>query len=118
MTRMALRVLLGTALIVHALANAVFPLRGIDAVAPGVWSFWLTGIYTLAILGLLIAGLGVLSVSPFHRVIVPAAITGSATSMLARTASSTRASRARSTGASKRKGGSGVERGGTKKPLP
>jgi hypothetical protein len=69
--RSALRVILGLALIVHGLANAVYPLRGLDAVAPGQWMLTVTALYVVAILGFVAAGLGVLGVRPLRATVMP-----------------------------------------------
>jgi hypothetical protein len=74
MSRKAMRVALGLALILHGLGNAVLPLRGVDAGAPGAWIPALTALYIIAIIGFVMAGLGVLGVRPLTRAVIPAAL--------------------------------------------
>jgi hypothetical protein len=62
------RVLLGTGLVLHGLGNAVLPLRGADAIAPGTWMPFMTALYVVAIVGFVAAGLGVLGVPLLRRV--------------------------------------------------
>jgi hypothetical protein len=65
--------LLGAGLVLHGLANAVLPLRGIDMAAPGVWMPAMTALYVMAIVGFVAAGLGLLGVRPLGRFVIPAA---------------------------------------------
>jgi hypothetical protein len=59
-----MRVLLGVALIAHGLGNTVLPLRGVDWVGPGSWSYPIILLYVLAIIGFVKVGLGLLGVRP------------------------------------------------------
>ena len=61
------RIILGVALVLHGLANAVLPLRGIDHLAPGQWSTGIILLYEVAILGFIAAGLGMLGLRPLMR---------------------------------------------------
>ena len=65
-------ILLGTVLILHGLANAVLPLRGIDGAEPGRWIPTIALLYASAIVGFAAAGLGVLRVRPLDRFVIPA----------------------------------------------
>ena len=65
--------LLGAGLVLHGLANAVLPLRGVDVAASGVWMPAMTALYVTAIVGFVAAGLGLLGVRPLGRVVIPAA---------------------------------------------
>ncbi len=77
MTYKAVRLGLGIALVLHGLGNAVLPLRGIDATAPGHWSLAVVMAYTLAIVGFVAAGLAVLGVRPLSgRAFPVAAVAG------------------------------------------
>lgn len=62
--RSGMRMLLGLALVVHGLGNAVLPLRGVDWVAAGSWSYPLVLVYLMAIIGFVKVGLGILGVRP------------------------------------------------------
>ena len=62
--RSGMRMLLGVALVAHGLGNAVLPLRGVDWVAAGSWSYPLVLIYVMAIVGFVKVGLGILGVRP------------------------------------------------------
>jgi hypothetical protein len=59
-----MRMLLGLALVAHGLGNAVLPLRGVDWVAAGSWSYPLALVYLMAIIGFVKVGLGILGVRP------------------------------------------------------
>src|SRR5688572_7008236 len=48
--RSGMRMLLGLALLAHGLGNAVLPLRGLDWVAAGSWSYPLVLVYLMAII--------------------------------------------------------------------
>ncbi|MGE0446873.1 MAG: hypothetical protein AB7P99_16730 [Vicinamibacterales bacterium] len=74
MVKVAAQIALGLGLVLHGLANGVWPLRGIDAVGAG--EFWppITALYVIAILGFVAAGLGVLGVRPLSRAVAPAAL--------------------------------------------
>src|SRR5512145_942675 len=65
------RPVLGLVLLLHGLANAVLPMRGIDAAGPGVWIPAVALLYVLAIAGFAAAGLGVLGVRPLRRFVAP-----------------------------------------------
>jgi len=62
--RSGIRMLLGLALVAHGLGNAVLPLRGVDWVAAGSWSYVLVLVYLMAIIGFVKVGLGILGVRP------------------------------------------------------
>ena len=62
--RSGIRMLLGLALVAHGLGNAVLPLRGVDWVAAGSWSYALVLVYLMAIIGFVKVGLGILGVRP------------------------------------------------------
>ncbi len=62
--RSGMRMLLGLALVAHGLGNAVLPLRGVDWVAAGSWSYPLVLVYLMAIIGFVKVGLGILGVRP------------------------------------------------------
>ena len=62
--RATVRILLGVTLIAHGLGNAVLPLRGVDWMAEGYWSYPIVLLYILAIIGFVKVGLGVLGVRP------------------------------------------------------
>ena len=66
MSRVIIRAALGISLVLHGLANAVLPLRGVDVVAPGTWAPPFVVAYVLAIVGFTAAGLGVLGVRPLR----------------------------------------------------
>jgi hypothetical protein len=70
--RSAAATLLGAVLVLHGLANAVLPLRGIDAAGPGRWIPAIVILCVLAIVGFVAAGLGVAGVRPLDRVSIPA----------------------------------------------
>jgi hypothetical protein len=72
MKRTVVRELLGMTLVLHGLANAVMPMRALDVAAPGVWLMPATIVYELAILGFVIAGLGMLHVGVLRRATLPA----------------------------------------------
>lgn len=67
MLRSGKRILLGAALIAHGLGNAVLPLRGVDWVGPGDWSYPVVLLYILAIIGFVKVGLGILGVRPLAK---------------------------------------------------
>ena len=81
--RLAFGPFLGLALILHGLANAVLPLRGIDVAAPGVLAPSVTAMYVIAIAGFVAAGLGVWGVRPLSRAIVPLAASAAVGSLMA-----------------------------------
>jgi hypothetical protein len=58
-------------LVIHGLGNAVLPMRGIDAVGPGVWIPAIALLYIAAIIGFAAAGFGTLGVRPLDHYIVP-----------------------------------------------
>jgi hypothetical protein len=64
MLRSPTRYLLGIALVAHGLGNAVLPLRGVDWIAAGDWSYPVILLYVLAIIGFVKVGLGMLGVRP------------------------------------------------------
>jgi hypothetical protein len=70
-------------LVLHGLANAVFPLRGLGALSPGDWSLPLSLLSVVAIVGLVAAGLGVLGVRPLTRVVLGTVFAGGAASLIA-----------------------------------
>jgi hypothetical protein len=72
--RGALQLGLGLGLILHGLGTAVYPLRGIDAAAPGEWVFALTILYIVSIGGFVAAGLGVLGTRPLVPFVIPLSI--------------------------------------------
>jgi menaquinone-dependent protoporphyrinogen oxidase len=67
LARRVVRASLGTTLVLHGLANAVLPMRAIDAVEPGVWGPAAGALYVGAIAGFVAAGLAVLGVRPLRR---------------------------------------------------
>jgi hypothetical protein len=74
MKRAGWQMFLGVALLLHGLGNAVLPLRGVDVVAPGVWMALFTVSYTIAIVGFVVSGLGVLGVRPLVALAIPASL--------------------------------------------
>jgi uncharacterized protein YndB with AHSA1/START domain len=72
MKRTLVREVLGVTLVLHGLANAVMPMRAIDAAGPGSWLASTMLIYELAILGFVAAGLGVMHVAVLRRLALPA----------------------------------------------
>src|SRR5690242_11013088 len=68
--------LLGIVLLLHGLANSVFPLRGVDAGGVGDWLEPVILVWVVAVIGFVAAGLGVLGVRPLDRAIVPAVFAG------------------------------------------
>jgi hypothetical protein len=70
--RSGLRAAFGLVLVLHGLGNAVLPMRGVDAVAPGVWAPAFTVLYAVAIVGFVAAGLGVLGIHPLRYLVIPA----------------------------------------------
>jgi hypothetical protein len=70
------RAALGIALVLHALALSVLPLRGADAASIGVFQPAVAALYVLGIVGLLSAGLGVLGVRPLRQLVMPAVAVG------------------------------------------
>jgi hypothetical protein len=81
--RTTLHTALGIALLLHGLANAVFPLRGVGTLPAGDWSLPLTLLYVVAIVGFVAAGLGVLGVRPLTRLVLSTAFAGGAASLIA-----------------------------------
>ena len=67
MVSIAARIGLGTMLVLHGLANTVWPLRAVDVVRPGVWTPGVDAIYFAAVVGFVAAGLAVLGVRPLRR---------------------------------------------------
>lgn len=80
--RNVLRLCLGLALVLHGLGNAVLPLRALDATGPGPWLPVLTLVWVVAIVGFAAAGLGVLGVPPFDRVVIAASFVAAGCSLL------------------------------------
>lgn len=80
--RRAFGVLLGLVLILHGLANAVLPLRGIDVAAPGILAPSITAMYVIAIAGFVAAGLGVWGVRPMSSAFMPLAVLAGVGSLL------------------------------------
>jgi hypothetical protein len=78
----AARVVLGAALVLHGLANTVWPLRAVDAVSPGVWAPGVNAIYFGAVVGFVAAGLAVLGVRPLRRLTPWDAVTGAACALI------------------------------------
>ncbi len=76
MRRRFVRKLLGVTLLLHGLANAVMPMRALDAGPPGVWMMPATVVYEIAILAFVAAGLGVLGLGALRRAAIPAAWAG------------------------------------------
>lgn len=72
--RRLLRAALGLTLVLHGLANAVLPMRGIDAIEPGVWGAARATLYVGAIAGFVAAGLAVLGVRPLRALTSPLAV--------------------------------------------
>lgn len=60
MVSIAARIGLGVMLVLHGLANTVWPLRAVDVVRPGVWTPGVDAIYFAAVVGFVAAGLAVL----------------------------------------------------------
>jgi hypothetical protein len=77
------RMALGIALVLHGLANAVFPLRGLGALSPGEWSLPMAILVAVAIVGFVAAGLGVLGVRPLTRVVLETVFAAGAASLVA-----------------------------------
>ena len=78
--------LLGTALVLHCLGNTVIPLRGLDASATGQWMPAMTLLYAVAIVGFVVAGLGVWGLGSVSRTAVPASWIAGVAGMLAKLA--------------------------------
>ena len=78
-----MRLLLGTALVLHGLGNAVLPLRGVDATGPGDWSIAVTLVYVLAIVWFVKGGLGLLGVRPLSGDITFTVAAGGVCSLIA-----------------------------------
>ena len=68
------RIALGLALVMHGLANTVWPLRGTDASGTGLLLPGVTALYVAAIVGFVAAGLGVFGVRPLRRAVVPVSL--------------------------------------------
>jgi hypothetical protein len=86
MLRSGLRILLGIALIGHGLGNTVLPLRGVDWIAPGYWSYLVMLLYILAIIGFVKVGLGVLGVRPLANDLPAMVVFAGVCSLLAQVA--------------------------------
>ena len=82
MAWMSVRIVLGAALVLHGLANTVWPLRAVDAVRPGVWAPGVDAVYFAAVVGFVAAGLAVLGVRPLRRLTPWDAVAGAACSCL------------------------------------
>ena len=82
MARMSARIVLGAVLLLHGLANTVWPLRAVDAVRPGVWAAGVDAIYFASVVGFVAAGLAMLGVRPLRRLTPWDAIIGAACSCL------------------------------------
>jgi hypothetical protein len=80
--RRGIRWILATALVAHGLGNAVLTLRGVDALAPGVWSAPLTAVCVIAIVGFVAAGLAVAGVRTLRRLSLPAAVAAGTASLI------------------------------------
>jgi len=72
--RRLVRAALGATLIFHGLANAVLPMRAVDAVAPGIWAPANAALYVGAIAGFVAAGLAVLGVRPLRQLATSLAV--------------------------------------------
>ncbi len=75
--------LLGSVLLLHGLANTVFPLRGVDAGGVGDWLEPVTLMWVAAVIGFVSAGLAMLGVRPLRRSIVPGVLVGGLASLTA-----------------------------------
>jgi hypothetical protein len=80
MRRTVVRTVLGIALLLHGLGNAVLQLRGVVS-APGHADWAWAATCTLAIVGFVSAGLGLLGVGPLKRLVLPAVIVGGAAAL-------------------------------------
>ena len=78
--------LLGVVLVLHGLGSSVLPLRGADVLGPGVWMPAITLLYVTAIVGFVVAGLGVLGVWPLRAAAAPAAFAGGVAGLMGLTA--------------------------------
>lgn len=74
MVNVVARIALGLGLVLHGLANTVWPLRGTDVIAAGQTWPPVTALYVVAILGFIAAGLGVLGVRPLSRAVAPTSL--------------------------------------------
>jgi hypothetical protein len=79
---MSARIVLGAVLLLHGLANTVWPLRAVDAVGPGVWAAGVDAIYFAAVVGFVAAGLAILGVRPLRRLTPWDAVAGATCSCL------------------------------------
>ena len=82
MVWIAARIGLGVMLVLHGLANTVWPLRAVDVVRPGVWAPGVDAIYFAAVVGFVAAGLAVLGVRPLRRLTPWDACIGAACALL------------------------------------
>jgi hypothetical protein len=82
MVWIAARIVLGVMLVLHGLANTVWPLRALDVVRPGVWAPGVDAIYFGAIVGFVGAGLAVLGVRPLRWLTPWDAVVGAACSLV------------------------------------
>jgi hypothetical protein len=79
--RRGTRWILTTALIAHGLGNSVLTLRGVDALAPGVWFAPVTAVCVTAIVGFVVAGLAVAGVRLLRPLASPAAVAAGASAL-------------------------------------
>ena len=74
--------ILGWLVIAHGLSHAVLPMRG--SLAPTLYGDWMPiPLYSVAVIGFVAAGLGLLGVKPFERAISPLLVLASAWSLVA-----------------------------------
>ena len=82
MTLWVVRVL-GWLVIVHGLSHAVLPLRGSTAPAFLIGDWVPVGLYVIAMIGFVVAGLGLLGLKPFEAAISPVLVVSSGLSLIA-----------------------------------
>src|SRR5262245_36889390 len=82
MTLWVVRVL-GWLVIVHGLSHAVLPLRGSTAQALLIGDWVPVGLYVIAMVGFVVAGLGLLGLRPFDAAISPLLVLSSGLSLVA-----------------------------------
>ena len=74
--------ILGWLVIAHGLSHAVLPLRG--SLAPTLYGDWMPiALYSVAVIGFVAAGLGLLGLKPLDRVISPLLVLASGWSLVA-----------------------------------
>ena len=74
---------LGWLVIVHGLSHAVLPLRGSTAPALLIEDWVPAGLYMIAMIGFVAAGIGLLGLRPFDRIIGPVLVLSSGLSLVA-----------------------------------